>query len=314
MTALAYVEEFADDWEAIRRDYLERPWRPEIASKETTARIFTREMLAKRLKKSFKDERLRLLASHSFTFAGHDVRDVPAWMGMVSYIEQRFGAWTIEGGLGQLSGVLTQRLATRKVTVLLQTEVSDIVVREGRAVAVSTSAGDLDADIVVCAADPRRVPALAQHVRRTMPAIPPVVCHLGLTGEVPDLPAESVFHGDPMIVVRTGGTAPDGAQAVTLFGRGLLAEDIVLALVRKGLNLRPNVEVRLDRSPKTQVEQWGGSPMGVLWQGRGTLKDRLSTTTPVPGVYAAGTHTNPGSGVPFVGLSAALVAQEIGPA
>src|SRR4051794_36459994 len=52
----AYVEGFADDWEAIRRDYLERPWLPEIASKETTARIFTREMLAKRVKKSFKDD------------------------------------------------------------------------------------------------------------------------------------------------------------------------------------------------------------------------------------------------------------------
>ncbi|KQY63960.1 MULTISPECIES: phytoene desaturase family protein [unclassified Nocardioides] len=310
----AYVEGFADDWEMIRRDFLERPWIPEIAAKETTSRIFTRDMLAKRLKKSFKDDRLRLLAAHPFVFEGHDARDVPAWMGMVSYVEQRFGAWTIDGGLGRLSGVLAQRLATRKVTVLLDTAVTDIVVREGRAVAVSTSAGEIDADVVVCASDPRRLPTMAERVRRTMPAIPPVVCHLGLTGDVPDLPPESVFHGDPMIVVRTGGTAPDGGKAVTLFGRGLLAEDIVLGLVRKGINLRPYVEVRVDRSPRTQVEQWGGSPMGVLWQGRGTLKERLSTTTPVPGVYAAGAHANPGAGIPFVGLSAALVAQEVGPA
>ncbi|WP_067438316.1 phytoene desaturase family protein [Nocardioides jensenii] len=310
----AYVEGFADDWEAIRRDYLERPWVPEIASKETSARIFTREMMAKRVKKSFKDDRLRLLAAHPFVFEGHDTRDVPAWMGMASYVEQRFGAWTIEGGFGRLSGVLAQRLATRKVNVLTDTTVSDIVVRSGRAAAVATSAGELDADVVVCAGDPRRIPTLAPFVRRTMPAIPPVVCHLGLTGDVPDLPAESVFHGDPLIVVRTGGTAPDGGKAVTIFGRGLLAEDIVLGLVRKGINLRPFVEVRVDRSPRTQVEQWGGSPMGVLWQGRSTLKERLSSTTPVPGVYSAGAHTNPGAGIPYVGLSAALVAQEIGPA
>jgi UDP-galactopyranose mutase len=34
----------------------------------------------------------------------------------------------------------------------------------------------------------------------------------------------------------------------------------------------------------------------------------------VPGVYAAGAHATPGAGLPFVGLSAALVAQAVGPA
>ena len=42
--------------------------------------------------------------------------------------------------------------------------------------------------------------------------------------------------------------------------------------------------------------------------------DRLGPTTPIPGVYAAGAHATPGSGLPFVGLSAALVAQAVGPA
>lgn len=310
----SYVEGFADDWEAIRRDYLERPWLPEFADKQTTARIFTRAVLAKQIKKSLRDERLRLLAAHPFVFDGHDPRDVPAWMGMVAYVEQRFGAWTIEGGLSRLVEVLTQRLATRKVEVHLATEARDVVVREGRTVAVATDAGDIDADIVVCAVDPRLLPTLAGHVRRTMPAIPPVVCHLGLSADAPDLPAESVFHGDPMMVVRTGGSGPGSGRAVTLMARGLVSEDVVLALVRKGLDLRPFIVTRLDRSPRTQAEHWGGSPMGVLWQGRATLKDRLSTTTPVPGVYAAGAHVSPGSGIPFVGLSAALVAQAVGPA
>ena len=42
---------------------------------------------------------------------------------------------------------------------------------------------NLDADEVVCAIDPRALPALARLVERTMPAIPPVTCHLGLEGE-----------------------------------------------------------------------------------------------------------------------------------
>jgi len=189
-----------------------------------------------------------------------------------------------------------------------------VLLRDGRAVAVSTDAGDVDADLVVCAVDPRRLPVLAPHVRRTMPALPPVVCHLGLEGDVPDLPHHVVFHGDPLLEVRTGGLAPDGARAWTLHGRGHLAEDVVVALARQGLDLRSRVVTRVDRSPRDLVEAWGGSPLGVLWQGRGTTRQRLGPGTPVPGVYAAGAHAVPGSGLPYVGLSAALVAQAVGPA
>jgi UDP-galactopyranose mutase len=179
---------------------------------------------------------------------------------------------------------------------------------------VSTDQGDIEADVVVCAVDPRRLPALAGEVRRSMPAIPPVISHLGLSGEVPDMPLEVVVHGDPTIVVRTSGGAPPGGHAWTLLGRGRLSEDIVTALARRGIDVRDSVEVRVDRSPKEMVETWGGSPYGVLWQGRATLTQRPGTRGPVPGVFCAGAHATPGSGVPFVGLSAALVAEAVGPA
>lgn len=309
-----YVSSFADDWETIRRDYLERPWRPEVADKSVVSTIFSRETVAKRLRRTFKDERLRLMAAHPFVIDGHDPRNVPAWMGTTAYLEQNFGVWTVAGGMGLLAQALEQRLATRGVTVHRETEVDDLVVRNGRVVALATSRGELDTDLVVCAIDPRRLPALAHHVVHTMPALPPVICHLGLSGDVPELPPEIVFHGDPMLVLRTDGLAPAGAHAWSVYGRGKLAEDMVLALARAGVNIRAHVEVRVDRSPREQVETWGGSPMGVLWQGRDTIRRRLGPSTPIPGVYAAGAHATPGSGLPFVGLSAALVAQEIGPA
>jgi UDP-galactopyranose mutase len=179
---------------------------------------------------------------------------------------------------------------------------------------VETDAGAVDAEVVVCAVDPRRLPSLEPMVRRTMPAIPPVVSHLGLRGDVPDLPHEVVLHGDPLIVVRTGGQAPQGGAAWTLLGRGRLAEDIVTALARRGIDVRDAVDVRIDRSPRELVEHWGGSPYGVLWQGRSTVERRAGTTTPWPNVFCAGAHATPGAGVPFVGLSAALVAQAVGKA
>lgn len=313
-TWAAYVDQFADDWEALRRDWLERPYSPDHAGKQAKALLATRMTLHKLTQKAFKDERLRLVATYPATLEGHDLRNVPAWVGMWTYVEQNFGAWTIPGGMGSLADTLASRLATRGVTVLLSTPALDLELSGGRVAGVRTDQGVVSADHVVCAIDPRRLPALAKLVERTMPVIPPVICHIGVVGPVPDLPREVVLHGDPLVVVRTGGQAPQGAHAWTLLGRGNLAEDIVTAMHRAGVRVRDQVEVRVDRSPRELVEQWGGSPYGVLWQGRNTVSRRLGPTTPVPGVFMAGAHATPGAGLPSVGLSAALVAQSIGPA
>ena len=264
--------------------------------------------------KAFKDERLRDVASFAMALEGHDLRNVPAWMGMWSYVEQNFGAWTVSGGMGTLAEALTSRLQTRGVTVLLSTAALDLELAGGRVAGVRTEQGVIDTDLVVCAVDPRRLPALASYVDRTMPAIPPVICHVGIVGPVPDLPSEVVIHGDPMLVVRTGGQAPEGAHAWTVLGRGRLAEDVMTALQRTGIRVRDQVEVRVDRSPLQLVQEWGGSPYGVLWQGRNTVSRRLGPRTPIENVFTAGSHATPGAGLPSVGLSAALVAQVVGPA
>src|SRR4051812_43536430 len=161
-----YVDSFTDDWEVLRRAYFEVPWNPADLSREMAERFDSREMLHKRLRRTFKDERLRQVAAHPFVADGHDVRNVPAWAGLVAYLEQRFGAWRITGGMAGLTAALASRMATRGVTVALGIEATDIVVRDGRAVAVATTTGSVDADAVVCAIDPRMMPALAAYVER----------------------------------------------------------------------------------------------------------------------------------------------------
>jgi UDP-galactopyranose mutase len=131
---------------------------------------------------------------------------------------------------------------------------------------------------------------------------------------VRDLPHELVVHGDPTLVLRTRGRAPEGQHAWTVQSRGRNDEDPVAVLARHGLVSRDQVLIRLDMSPRELVERWGGSPLGVRWEGRGTVRRRLGPRTPVTGVYAAGAHATPGSGLPYAGLSAALVAQVVGPA
>jgi phytoene desaturase len=308
-----YVHGYADTWDVLRRTYLEHPWSPDHVDRSTTALLRSRATLHRAVARAFKDERLRQVALLQTVLDGHDPRNVPAWMGMWSYVEQSFGVWTVPGGMGALADLMTKRLGERRVRVLLSTTVHDLRLQGSRVVGVDTDQGFLEADVVVCAVDPRILPALAPHVERSMPALPPVVCHLGLSGEVPDLPAEVVLHGVATLVVRTDGTAPPGGAAWTVLGRGRLAEDVLVAMARQGIDVRRQVEVRIDRSPRDQVEELAGSAYGVLWQGRATT-DRKLAALPYDGVLTAGVHAAAGAGLPFVGLSAAVVAERIGAA
>jgi phytoene dehydrogenase-like protein len=309
-----HVASYGALWELLRKEWYERPYDPDVAPRELTALLDRRESLHKRLRRTFRDERLRLVAGHRLVMDGHDLRDAPVLAGVDSYLEQRFGAWTVPGGLAALGTAMADRLALRDVTVLTGTSATDLVVREGRVAAVEVVGGEVDADLVVVAIDPRRLPALAAYVRRTVPAFPPVVCHVGLDGgeELPDLPHEVALHGDPLLVVRTGGRAPDGGAAWTVLARGRIAEDVLTALARHGLDVRRRVVTRVDRTPRDLVEAWGGSPHGVQWQGPRTARTRLGPRTPIAGVLTAGAHATTGSGLPFAGLSAALVADVVG--
>lgn len=307
-----HVASYGDTWELLRKEWFERPFDDDVAPRELTSLLAQRESLDKRLRRTIRDERLRLVAGHRLVMDGHELRDAPVFAGVDVYLEQRFGAWTVPGGLAALGTAMADRLVLRGVTVLTGTEALDLVLQGGRVAAVRTAQGEVVADHVVVAIDPRRLPTLASYVRRTMPALPPVLCHVGLEGAVPDLPHEVVVHGDPLLVVRTGGQAPDGGAAWTVLGRGRLAEDVLTALARRGLDVRRQVVSRVDRSPRDLVERWGGSPHGMLWQGPRTARTRLGPRTPVPGVLTAGAHATTGSGLPFAGLSAALVAEVVG--
>ncbi|MGA8248149.1 MAG: FAD-dependent oxidoreductase, partial [Nocardioides sp.] len=97
-----HVASYADDWEVLRRGYVEVPWSADRVPHELAARLDSREMLAKRLKRALRDPRLRAVASHQFAIDGHDERNVPAWAGLTAYLEQRFGAWAFAEGTGAL--------------------------------------------------------------------------------------------------------------------------------------------------------------------------------------------------------------------
>jgi phytoene desaturase len=88
------------------------------------------------------------------TYTGSDPRKVPAVLLTIAFMESTFGAWHIEGGIGQLARALDERVRELGVRINLNTEISSITSHDGVATGVVTADGRAHlADIVIANAD-----------------------------------------------------------------------------------------------------------------------------------------------------------------
>ncbi|MFT4008890.1 MAG: NAD(P)/FAD-dependent oxidoreductase [Nocardioidaceae bacterium] len=297
-----WVDGFAEAWELVRSELLEHAYAPAHTSKRLTALLRDRRTLHRSLE-ALKDERLKAIGAHPFVAGGHDPRQIPWWLGFVHHVEQVFGAWTVSDGMGALATLLEKRLGERRVRVVTETPVLDIETQAGAVTGVRTAAGVEAADVVVCAVDPRTLPALAPLVARTRPASAPSRTYLGLSGDTPTLAHETVLHGDASLTITTG-RSPDGQAAWTVSAHGL-ASDVLDALADHGLDVRDQVVCRIDRP---------GPAHGVLWQGRSTPSRQLLGRTPIAGLFTAGASATIHASLPFTALTSSVVCELVGPA
>jgi phytoene desaturase len=166
------------------------------------------------------DPRLRALLDRYATYTGSDPRRAPAALLAVPYAEQAFGSWYVPGGLGQIAATLADRVREQGATVLLDTEVVEVVVEGGRARGVRLRDGaTLAADVVVVNADAAalyggllRGPAARRpqrRIRRTTPSLSGFVLLLALDDPPPAQPHHQVLFAEDY-----------DAEFDAVFGRG----------------------------------------------------------------------------------------------
>lgn len=149
------------------------------------------------------DPRLRAWFDRYATYSGSDPRATPSVLSVTPYVEQRFGAWYVRGGLRRLGDALLARCREVGVRVRFGSEVTEICVGEGRVRGVRLAGGELvPADTVVCDADasllyerllPRSVASRARRsLRRAPRSSSGFVLMLALDGHEPG-PAHRVW-------------------------------------------------------------------------------------------------------------------------
>jgi phytoene desaturase len=194
-------------WEAVRRPFLESPVGGVRDLARQAVRIGDLRMIApgRTLRwlgeRYLTDPRQRTLFERYATYTGSDPRRAPAALGVVPYLEQRFGGWYLRGGLGTLADELARRVLALGGQIRTGTDVARIETEAGRACGVRLAdGGQLPADVVVANADADHVyrdllpqPSLLRRLRRSTPSLSGFVMLLGVRGRTPNLAHHNVL-------------------------------------------------------------------------------------------------------------------------
>lgn len=218
----------------------------------------------------------------------------PAFAAVELYLSRTFGRWQLQpldaelrpdvGRSSVLVEALAARLALRKVEVHLSCPVSAITLRDGRALAVETSAGIRPAAAVIATCDPWQIfntllpIAATRPIRRRLRDLSPAA-------------APTISHD-----VTAGLTAPV-AETIALNETGVPTVSYRRRVVGGGIHTVHDFNQTVPRPS-----------YGVAWNGFDSWLRRPPVTTQIPGLYTAGPFSPAGPSPSHVVLSAALAA------
>lgn len=322
-----FVDGQADGWQLLRSAVLDNPaGAVRLSERRLANTLRARRSLERELHDALDDDRLRLLAGYPAQRAGGDARTEPAFRTVDSYVERTFGVWRLPNGTADLTRALLTRMQERSVDVRYGTEICSILTDSGRVTGAVTSSGEpLAADVVVTAVAPEQVFSRLLRTRKSRraaalpgppaPSGPPSTTHLGLTDDVPNVAAEVVLHGDPLVVLSRGGSAPAGSAAWTAVTHGRSSTDVLDLMAGRGVDVRALVTTRLDASGAGDGAHMGGeASYAPTWDGARAAAARAELARPLPGLHCLGTGLVLGRSIPYVAWQAAHVAELIGKA
>jgi len=105
------------------------------------------------LRRYFKSDKLRMAFTFQTLYVGLTPYSAPGVFSLLAATELTDGVWYPEGGFGRVRDGIAEAVRSLGVVVETGVRVDGIVVESGRVVGVRTSAGVVEADVVVCNRD-----------------------------------------------------------------------------------------------------------------------------------------------------------------
>lgn len=105
------------------------------------------------VRKFFRHPKLIQLAEFPILFLGALPKNTPALYSLMNHADMALGTWYPQGGMVRISEAMHALACSLGVEFYFERSVSEIVVRNRRAVAVETTSGSISADAVIAACD-----------------------------------------------------------------------------------------------------------------------------------------------------------------
>ncbi|RMD73379.1 MAG: phytoene desaturase, partial [Bacteroidetes bacterium] len=153
-----FLAEARYKYEVGMREFVHKPSLSvmEFADRRILASVFRMQMfssLSKQVRRRFRDPRLVQLLEFPVLFLGATPWKTPAMYSLMNYADMALGTWYPMGGMHRIVEAMAAIATELGVTIRTGVEVRQIAVHQGRAIAVRTDDGPIEADVVVGAAD-----------------------------------------------------------------------------------------------------------------------------------------------------------------
>lgn len=152
------------------------------------------------------DRRARQILEYAMVFLGTNPSDAPALYSIMSHVDLKLGVFFPEDGMAGAAQGFARLCSELGVKLVTGEEVTDIVTKDGKAVAVTTSSHTYEADVVVSAADHHHmdtevIPASeAQYNKRywdsRVVAPSMFIAYLGIKRKLPNLEHHNLYFAE----------------------------------------------------------------------------------------------------------------------
>lgn len=292
------VDRLDDVWQTLRPLGLELELRPERLTKAVRRQLLAQLSVAQLAESAGHPQLTALVRSLAYR-QGSTPERTPALAAVELSVRRTFGRWQLAplkagdgsdlGRSSVLVEALAARLALRKVTVRLNSPVSSIAVRDGRAVGIATAEGERPAAAVITTVDPWQAAELLPGAGWTRSI--KAANRGGLRGLRPAA-APTITH---QLVEEQVETV---CETVSLTATGV---PVVTYLRPSGNDERHSVRTVHDFASTVPKPGYG-----LAWRGFASWGRRPPITTSVNGLFAAGPFSAGGSGASQTILSGAL--------
>ena len=157
-----FLDQAAYKYEVGMRDYVFRPshsiW--EFFDYRLIRESFRIQMfnsMSKHVRKYFSHPKLIELLEFPVLFLGAKPQNTPALYSMMNHADLTLGTWFPDGGMNMIVQGMVKVAEEQGVTFKYDTEVTRVVVENGKATRVETTQGDFEADLIVAGADYQHV-------------------------------------------------------------------------------------------------------------------------------------------------------------